>query len=78
MDSKLAAPQKIHLYNTSVVPAAAYILGNLYPNEQQRSSLLKCRKLDTEVRKVLVKGGPVRREGLKRYSTTRASVYLPN
>lgn len=34
MDSKLAVPQKIHLLNTSVVPAATYVLGNLYPQEQ--------------------------------------------
>ncbi|XP_015124496.1 uncharacterized protein LOC107046401 [Diachasma alloeum] len=70
LTSRLAVPQKIHLFNTSVVPAATYILGNLYPDEQRRTSLLKCSGLDTAVRKILVE------EGLKGYSTTTAGVYL--
>lgn len=62
--SKLAVHQKIQLMNSSVVPAATYVLGNLYPQEQNRGTIKRCKELDTKIRVLLVK------EGIKPYAAS--------
>ena len=52
--SKLASAQKIILYNNTIIPAAVYITGNLYPNESKASSLKRCSNIDKEIRKNLI------------------------
>lgn len=69
--SNLAVPQKVQLLNTAVVPAATYVLGNIYPQEQNRATLKRCRDLDTAIRVTLV------RRGVKPYAVTGECVYLP-
>ena len=59
------------LYNSTVIPAATYVTGNLYPNESRPSTLKKCSDLDKTVRKLLVE------KGLLGKSNTRNIVYLP-
>ncbi|XP_044751637.1 uncharacterized protein LOC123311637 [Coccinella septempunctata] len=70
-ESVLTTPQKAQLYNSTVVPSVIYIMGNLYPDEKRASTLKKCRDIDKEVRKVLVKNN------IKWKTTSNDHVYLP-
>ncbi|XP_044750656.1 uncharacterized protein LOC123310991 [Coccinella septempunctata] len=69
--SPLTTPQKAQLFNSTVIPSIIYIMGNLYPDEKRATTLKKCRDLDKEVRKVLVK------ENIKGKTTSNDHVYLP-
>ena len=71
LQSKLAPAQKIHMINTSVIPAILYVMGNIYLREARASTLAKCDDLDKEIRKLLVN------YKLHGRTCTRASVYLP-
>lgn len=71
LESKLAPAQKVALFNSALVPAAVYVLGNLYPNESRATTLKKCRDLDREIRKILVD------KGLKGRTTARVETYIP-
>ena len=52
--TKLSPAQKITLLNTTVIPAATYITGNLYPNESRASTLKRCSDFDKSIRKILI------------------------
>ena len=70
LESRITPAQKIHLINTTVVTAATYVLGNMFTHMKRVSVLRRCREIDKEIRKLLVK------YKLKTYSTSNASVYL--
>lgn len=69
--SKLTVPQKVHLFNTTAVPSALYVLGNIYPDEKRSTTLKKCRDLDKSIRKILTI------ENIRGRTTSNAHVYLP-
>uniref|UniRef100_A0AC35TX11 Reverse transcriptase domain-containing protein n=1 Tax=Rhabditophanes sp. KR3021 TaxID=114890 RepID=A0AC35TX11_9BILA len=71
LESRLTTNQKKILYNTAVIPAGIYVTGNLFPAEKVASTLLRCRKIDLEVRKLTVK------ENIKTRPTANARFYLP-
>ena len=70
LDSTLSPAQKVQLYNSTVIPVAVYIMGNLYPNESRPTSLKRCRDLDKEIRKLLIEYNMLGK------STTKSLVYL--
>ncbi|CAH0555597.1 unnamed protein product [Brassicogethes aeneus] len=69
--SELSTNQKVELYNSAIVSAAIYVLGNIYPDEKLATSLLKCKKMDDNIRKSLVQ------HNIKGKTTSNARVYLP-
>ncbi|XP_045470568.1 uncharacterized protein LOC123677883 [Harmonia axyridis] len=68
--SNLTTRQKIQLFNSSIIPAAIYVLGNLFPEEKRATTLKNCRDLDTMFRKMLVD------YDMKGKTTSNARVYL--
>lgn len=54
LKSKLTTMQKKNLFNSTIIPAAIYITGNLYPDEGVRSTLVRCRKIDQKVRQLAI------------------------
>ncbi|XP_045470576.1 uncharacterized protein LOC123677890 [Harmonia axyridis] len=68
--SSLTTPQRAHLFNSTVIPSIIYVMGNLYPDEKRATTLKKCRDLDKEVRKILIK------ENIKGKTTSNDHVYL--
>uniref|UniRef100_A0AC35UEC5 Reverse transcriptase domain-containing protein n=1 Tax=Rhabditophanes sp. KR3021 TaxID=114890 RepID=A0AC35UEC5_9BILA len=72
LESCLTINQKRRLYNTAVIPAGIYVTGNLFPEERVASTLLRCRRIDLEVRKMAVV------HNIKTRPTANARFYLPN
>ncbi|XP_044578985.1 uncharacterized protein LOC123261458 [Cotesia glomerata] len=70
--SMLSVSQMVTLYNTSVIPAAVYVLGNLYPQERRTTTLKKCRDLDGDVRKLFIS------YNMKGRTSARVSTYIPS
>ena len=70
-NSKLAPAQKVLLFNSTVIPAAVYITGNLYPKEKRASTLKRCSDMDKMVRKILVQ------KNLLGKTSSRNIVYIP-
>ena len=68
--SKLSPAQKIHMLNTTVIPAILYVMGNVYLRESRASTLAKCKAIDTEIRKKLVL------HKLHGRTTTKAIIYI--
>lgn len=68
--SKLTSHQKIKLFNCTVIPAAIYVLGNMYADEKRATSLKNCRDIDTEIRNILVE------LHIKGRTTSNARTYL--
>lgn len=58
MSSKLTTFQKRRLRNSSTIPAAVYIFGNLQPTNSVQTTLKKCRELDLQIRKIMVAWRP--------------------
>lgn len=54
MQSHLTTWQKKEIFNSTIIPAATYITGNLSPEEGVRKTLVKCRKMDDDIRKIAV------------------------
>ena len=52
--SELSPAQKIHMLNTTVIPAILYVMGNVYLRESRASTLAKCKAIDSDIRKKLV------------------------
>lgn len=71
MVTDLTPAQKVRLFNTTLAPAAVYVLGNLYPDESRATTLKKCRELDKEIRKILTQ------KSLRGRTAARAGTYLP-
>lgn len=71
LDSKLTTHQKRKIYNSSIIPAAIYITGNIYPNELIETTLKKCRDMDTAIRKIAVE------KLIKTRPTSNQRFYLP-
>ncbi|XP_044750695.1 uncharacterized protein LOC123311015 [Coccinella septempunctata] len=69
--SDLTIPQKVHLFNTSTIPSAIYVFGNIFPEEKRSTTLKKCRDLDKHIRKILTI------ENHKGRTTSNAHIYLP-
>lgn len=71
--SSLAVPQMMKLFNTTTVPAATYVLGNLYPREKWSATMFKSRNMDKDLRGVLGEEAV----GIRVPSSTRADMYIP-
>lgn len=69
--SELTTSQKITLINSTVNPAANYIMGNIYPDEKRSTTLKRCRDMDLKIRKKLVENN------VKGKTTSNARVYMP-
>ena len=71
LQSGLTTRQKQELYNSTVVPTAVYVTGNLYPEEGVRSTLVRCREIDMAIRKLAVM------HQIKTTTTSNQRFYLP-
>ncbi|XP_014227239.1 uncharacterized protein LOC106652661 [Trichogramma pretiosum] len=71
LTSKLSPSQKVTLINNTLIPAAVYATGNLYPNEARATTLKKCADVDKKIRKALIN------HNLLGKTSTRALVYVP-
>lgn len=54
LKSGLSVAQMSHVFNSTVIPSAVYVLGNLYPNLPRKSLLKKCDGIDKKIRKIMV------------------------
>ena len=72
LSSKLTTAQKRRLFNSSVIPAAVYVMGNMHPNCSVQGSLRRCRDLDAKIRKMMVT------ENIKTRPTSNQRAYLPH
>ncbi|XP_044750445.1 uncharacterized protein LOC123310835 [Coccinella septempunctata] len=69
-ESDLTTMQKITLINTSVNPAATYVLGNIFTDEKRATTLKKSRDIDAKIRKILVE------QNIKGKTQSNARLYL--
>ncbi|KAG5885755.1 hypothetical protein JTB14_033868 [Gonioctena quinquepunctata] len=69
-ESRLTTRQKIELFNSIIIPAVIYVMGNLFPDEKRATTLKNCRDLDTMFRNMLVD------LNMKSTTTSNARVYL--
>ncbi|CAB0030725.1 unnamed protein product [Trichogramma brassicae] len=71
LTSKLAPSQKVTLINNTLIPAAVYVTGNLYPDEARATTLKKCADVDKSIRKALI------HHNLLGKTSPRALAYIP-
>ena len=69
--SGLTSNQKMRAFNSTVIPMAVYVVGNLSAEESVATTLLNCKKLDQEVRQIAVQ------YLIKSNTTSNERLYLP-